>query len=108
MKAAAEVTNRDGKAGRVKFTAHTSYQPFRLKETAPVVRRAVKAVSAQGRAPEIRLASGGLDANYLVRHGIPTVTFGAGQNEPHTVDEWVDLTEFAAGCNLALELATME
>jgi tripeptide aminopeptidase len=107
-KAAAEVTNRDGKAGRVKFTAQTSYQPFRLKETAPVVRRAVTAVSAQGRAPEIRLASGGLDANYLVRHGIPTVTFGAGQNEPHTVDEWVDLTEFAAGCNLAVELATME
>jgi tripeptide aminopeptidase len=106
--AAAEVTNRDGKAGRVKFTAHTSYQPFRLKEAAPVVRRAVKAVGAQGRAPEIRLASGGLDANYLVRHGIPTVTLGAGQNEPHTVDEWVDLTEFAAGCNLAVELATME
>ena len=34
-----------------------------------------------------RVASGRLDASGMVRHGIPTVTFGAGQNEPHTVDE---------------------
>ena len=32
--------------------------------------------------------NGGLDANWMVRHGIPTVTFGAGQNEIHTVEEW--------------------
>jgi tripeptide aminopeptidase len=36
------------------------------------------------------------------------VTFGAGQNNPHTVDEYVDLDEFADGCRLALALATME
>ena len=36
-KAAAAVTNSEGKAGRVKFTTRTDYYPFRLKETAPVV-----------------------------------------------------------------------
>jgi tripeptide aminopeptidase len=41
-----------------------------------------------------------------VRHGVPTVTFGAGQNEPHTVDEWIDLAEFEAACRLAVGLAT--
>ena len=47
--------------------------------------------------PNVRSANGGLDANWMVRHGIPTVTFGAGQNEAHTIDEWIDLTEFEAG-----------
>ena len=41
--------------------------------------------------------NGGLDANWMVRHGIPTVTFGAGQNETHTVDEWINLAEFEFG-----------
>ena len=44
----------------------------------------------------------------MVKHGIPTVTFGAGQNEIHTVKEFVDLTEFESGCRLALALATLE
>jgi tripeptide aminopeptidase len=104
--AAAAVTNSEGKAGRVKFTARTDYHPFRLKETAPVVKRAVAAVKAQGNIPNVRATNGGLDANWMVRHGIPTVTLGAGQNEAHTVDEWIDLSEFESACRLAFELAT--
>jgi tripeptide aminopeptidase len=106
VKAAATVTNSAGKAGRVKFTSRTDYHPFRMKETAPVVRRAVAAVEAMGAVPDVRTANGGLDANWLVRHGVPTVTFGAGQNEAHTVDEWIDLAEFEAACRLAVGLAT--
>lgn len=105
--AAARVTNSDGKAGKVKFTAHTDYHPFRMKETLPVVKRAIEAVKATGLEPMIRAANGGLDANWMVRHGVPTVTFGAGQVDPHTVDEWVDLNEFDAACNLVVTLATM-
>lgn len=106
-KAAAGVTNSAGKAGRVKFKTRTDYHPFRMKETEPVVRRAVAAVTEQGHTPNVRAANGGLDANWMVRHGIPTVTFGAGQNEVHTVDEWIDLAEFEAACRLACKLATM-
>jgi tripeptide aminopeptidase len=105
--AAARVTNSAGKAGRIKFKARTDYFPFRMKETQPVVRRAVAAVTAEGRTPNVRVANGGLDANWMVRHAIPTVTFGAGQNEAHTTDEWIDLTEFEAACRLACTLATM-
>ena len=101
------MTNVQGQAGKVKFIAHTDYHPFRLKESLPVVQRSIAAVKAQGIAPEVRVANGGLDANWLVRHKIPTVTFGAGQNEPHTVDEWIDLKEYEAACGLALQLATM-
>jgi tripeptide aminopeptidase len=52
------------------------------------------------------VTNGGLDANWIVRHCIPTVTFGAGQNEIHTIKEWVDLDEFEQGCRLAVILAT--
>jgi tripeptide aminopeptidase len=100
------VRNTEGKCGRVKFTTRLDYHPFRMKETAPVVQRAVSVLTAQGCTPNVRAANGGLDANWMVRHGIPTVTFGAGQNENHTIDEWIDLAEFEAACRLAVALAT--
>jgi len=43
---------------------------------------------------------GGLNANW-------TVTFGAGQNEPHTIDEWIILDEYDRACALEVQLATM-
>jgi tripeptide aminopeptidase len=107
-KAAARVTDHEGKPGKVKFTARTDYHPFRLKDSSPVVKRAAAGVRAIGREPSVRTSNGGLDANWMVRHGIPTVTLGAGQNEIHTVKEWVDLAEFEAACELAVALATAE
>ena len=73
----------------------------------PVVKRAAAAIAEGGGTPNIRTTNGGLDANWMIRHGIPTVTFGAGQNEAHTVDEWIDLDEFERACALAVRLATM-
>jgi tripeptide aminopeptidase len=104
--AAAAVTDHEGEQGMAKFTSRTDYFPFRMKDNATVVQLASKAVAAIGRSPNLRVANGGLDANWMVKHGIPTVTFGAGQNDIHTVKEWVDLTEFESGCNLALAVAT--
>jgi tripeptide aminopeptidase len=104
--AADQVTDHQGRGAKVKFTSRTDYYPFRLKEDAPVVKRAVAAARALGREPVTRVTNGGLDANWMVRHGVPTVTLGAGQNEIHTVKEWVDVPEFLAGCRMAVELAT--
>jgi tripeptide aminopeptidase len=106
-RAAGRVKNSEGKAGRIKFKAHTDYHPFRIKDSLPAVKRAAAAIAAGGGAPNIRTTNGGLDANWMNRHGIPTVTFGAGQNEAHTVDEWIDLNEFERGSALAVRLATM-
>ena len=106
-KAAKKVTNAQGKSGKVKFKAETDYYPFRMKENQPVVKRAIEAVSAVGGTPAIRAANGGLDANWMVRHRVPTVTFGAGQNEVHTTDEWINLDEYDRACELAVKLATM-
>jgi tripeptide aminopeptidase len=79
-----------------------------LKDDAPVVRHAQAAAVRTGLQPSLRIGNGGLDANWLVRHGIPTITFGAGQNNIHTVEEYVDLPTFLAGCRMALALATSE
>lgn len=106
--AAAKVKDHEGRTAKVKFTSRLDYVPFRLKPDAPVIAKASVAVQSIGREPNLRVTNGGLDANWMVKHGIPTVTFGAGQNEIHTVKEYVDLTEFESGCRLALALATAD
>ena len=104
--AASRVKDHEGRSAKVKFNSRLDYVPFRMKEDSPAVRRAVEAVQAIGREPNLRITNGGLDANWMVKHGIPTVTFGAGQNEIHTVKEFVDLEEFESGCRLAIAAAT--
>jgi tripeptide aminopeptidase len=106
--AARKVKDHRGKGAKVKFTSRLDYVPFRLPDSAPVVKKAVAAAKSIKLKPAVRTTNGGLDANWMVKHGIPTVTFGAGQNEIHTVKEWVDLKEFEHGCRLALALATMD
>jgi tripeptide aminopeptidase len=106
QRAARQVCDDRGRGAQVKFQARRDYYPFRLKDTSPVVRQATAAAERAGFQPTLRVGNGGLDANWLVRHGIPTVTFGAGQNLIHTVDEFVDVPEFLRGCRMALALAT--
>jgi tripeptide aminopeptidase len=106
--AATRVKDDHGRPAKVKFSARLDYLPFRLRDDEPVVQRAMTAVRAVGREPHLRVTNGGLDANWLIRHGIPTITFGAGQNEIHTTREWVDLEEFESACRMAVELAIAE
>ena len=104
--AAAGVRNHRGLRGRVRFRSRVDYRPFRLPEGSGVVRAAREAVAALGREPELQIVDGGLDASMLNAHRIPTVTLGAGQHSPHTVDECVDVAEYLDGCRLVLDLAT--
>jgi tripeptide aminopeptidase len=104
--AAEQVKNHADKHAKVKFTAQNDYAAFQLKETAPVVKHACATLTALGLTPNPRTANGGLDANWIVKHGLPVVTFGAGQNQIHTLDEWIDLDEFDKACQVAVALAT--
>ncbi|HTU18397.1 MAG TPA: M20/M25/M40 family metallo-hydrolase [Gemmataceae bacterium] len=106
--AAEKITNDKGRKAKVKFTSRLDYHPFRLKDDAAVVRHAQAAAVRAGLQPSLRIGNGGLDANWLVRHGIPTITFGAGQNNIHTIDEYVDVPLFLKGCRMALALAASE
>jgi len=106
--AAKDVRDDRGQNARVRFLTRHDYHPFRLKPTAPVVRHALAAAKEADLKPTLRVTNGGLDADWLVRHGIPTVTFGAGQNNVHSVDEFVNVSEFVNGCRMALAVATLD
>jgi tripeptide aminopeptidase len=105
--AAARVTDHKGRRAKVKFTSRLDYYSFRLADGDPVVRHAVAAARQAGLPPALRVGNGGLDANWLVRHGVPTITFGAGQNLIHTTEEFVSVPDFLGGCRMALALATL-
>jgi tripeptide aminopeptidase len=107
-KAKGEVKDADGGMAEVTFQSRTAYPPFLMSEDDPAVLRAKKAAQSMGLEPVTMVSAGGLDANWLVKHGVPTVTFGAGQAEIHTIHEYVDIPEFAQGCRLAVAIATLE
>jgi tripeptide aminopeptidase len=107
-KARAEVKDADGNMAEVSFQTRTAYPPFLMSEDDPAVQRAKQAAQSMGLEPVTMVSAGGLDANWLVKHGVPTVTFGAGQAEIHTVNEYVVIPEFAQGCRLAVAIATLE
>jgi tripeptide aminopeptidase len=107
-KAAGEVQDAGGATAEVKFVSHAAYPPFNLPEDAPAVVYAKRAAESIGLKPSTLFSNGGLDANWFVKHGVPTVTFGAGQYEIHTVNEYINLPEFFEGCRLAVALATLD
>jgi tripeptide aminopeptidase len=100
-----QVTDDRGRCARVRFRARRDYYPYRIKENSSIVRLAQAAAQLAGWQLKLRVTDGGLDANWLVRHGIPTLTFGAGQNRIHTIREYVHIPDFLEGCRLALALA---
>lgn len=105
QRAAKKVTNSAGQCGKVTIEGRLDYESFALPANVPVVQAAKLAVEAIGAIPEINISNGGLDANWLTAHGIPTVTLGCGQNDIHTTAEWLDLTEFHRAREVALRLA---
>jgi tripeptide aminopeptidase len=107
-KAQAEVKDAGGETAGVRFDHKPAYPPFKLAEDSPAVKHAKRAAESIGLKPTTMFSNGGLDANWLDKHGLPTVTIGSGQYEIHTVKEYVDLPEFANGCRLAVALATLE
>lgn len=105
-RATKKVRDHRGRTAKVRFQSRRDYYPFRLKDDSPVVEFAQAAARRAGLKPTLRIANGGLDANWTVRQGIPTITFGAGQNEIHTIDEYVEIKDYLDGCRMALALAS--
>jgi tripeptide aminopeptidase len=104
--AARRMPGSTGAVAEVGFHSRVQYHPFRIDPEGELVCFARDRAIALGLTPELRISDGGLDANWLSRHGVPAVTFGAGQRAIHSVDEHVDLADYLAGCRLAVALAT--
>lgn len=98
-----------GKGGtaKVRFTSRAEYPSFNLDDNSPAVVHAKKAAVSLGLKPRTVFSNGGLDANWFVKYGLPTVTIGAGQYAVHTLKEYVNLAEYVDGCRLAVALATL-
>jgi tripeptide aminopeptidase len=107
-KAARELKNNKGECGSVDFTTASDYRSFRLKKSAPVVRRFLRAAPLAGRAADVEVINAGLDANILNEKGIPTVTFDAGNFHAHDLNEYVEIPRYLQACVLAVALATAE
>jgi tripeptide aminopeptidase len=105
-KAARELKNSAGRRGSINFEASLKYESFRMDLNEPSVETAKSVLESLGMAPEYRISNGGLDANWMTAHGIPTVTMGCGQQGIHTVDEKLDVTKFLQACHVGLKLAT--
>jgi tripeptide aminopeptidase len=104
--AASQITNTAGQRGKVKIDGRADYEAFRLADNDPSLLAAERAVRDVGREPLRAISNGGLDANWMTAHGIPTVTLGCGQMNIHTTSERLDLDAFEAACQIALRLAT--
>jgi tripeptide aminopeptidase len=104
--AAAAVKNVAGATGKARVEGRVDYESFRLAADEPCVIELERAMRALGRQPERVVSNGGLDANWLTAHGVPTVTLGCGQLRQHMTSEALDVEDFYLACRIALRLAT--
>jgi tripeptide aminopeptidase len=105
-RAATAVRSVDDTCGRVRFDGQLDYESFRLSRDEPCVAAAAAAIEAEHLTAEFAVTNGGLDANWLTAHGIPTATLGCGQQNIHTAREQLDIAEFQRARRIALRLAT--
>lgn len=108
QRAARTVKNVKGRCAKVRFDGGVDYEAYLLDSRHPAVTLVEQAVRDCGANPEHAVTNGGLDANWLVAHGIPTVSLGCGQKNQHTVEESLDLKDFLLACQVALRLATVQ
>jgi tripeptide aminopeptidase len=103
--AVGEVRNVNGKKGKVRIASQLDYESFLLSPDAECITVAEEAVQSVGRQPLRAVANGGVDANWITAHGIPTVSLGCGQRNQHMVTENLNLAEFHDACRIAVRIA---
>lgn len=107
QKAAKSVLSSEGLHGQVNFSSGPTYEPFDLSPDTPAIIEAQKAAQRCGFETSCVTNNGGMDANWIVAHGIPAVTIGVGQQNAHTPEERLNLPQFYQACQIATTLATM-
>lgn len=107
-RAAQSLRNTHGDCGSVEFHSNVDYDSFKLGEDDAGVAAARRAVQQAGRQPILNISGGGVDANWLYKHGIPAVTLGCGQRNVHTTSETLDVADYLTACEIALWLTRAE
>ncbi|MEM6779501.1 MAG: M20/M25/M40 family metallo-hydrolase [Planctomycetota bacterium] len=106
LSASEQVTDTMGRCGGIQWSSHVDYEAFALPDQHPSVQAAQAALMEMGYHPQCKVADGGLDANWLFKHGIEAVTLGCGQAAIHTVDETLRIDHFLDACSLATSFVT--
>ena len=101
-----QVRNVMGQHGRIEIHSNLDYESFQLRRKEPCIDIAERAIKSVGLQPIRSVCNGGIDANWMVARGIPTVTIGCGQIQQHTVSESLNIARFQDACRIALRLAT--
>ncbi|WP_235990012.1 M20/M25/M40 family metallo-hydrolase [Bremerella alba] len=104
--AAKEVPNHSNHTATVEFDGDLNYEPFVIPAETPSVQAASDVLNRLGMHPIHAIANGGLDANWLYRHGIPVVSLGCGQHNQHMTSEMLDVDQFYTACEVALQIAS--
>lgn len=102
--AAAQIVSSAGTAVKAEVQRRVDYESFRLDQESLPVLIASAAIAEAGGTAVLSVTDGGVDANWLVKHGIPTVTLGCGQRHVHTKQETLDIPDFLRGCEIARSL----
>src|SRR5262249_15273982 len=92
--AARQVRSASGVRGKATIEGRLDYESFRLDDDESCVTVAETALISEGLEPKRGISNGGLDANWMHIHGIPTVTMGCGQMNAHTTSERLDIAAF--------------
>lgn len=99
--AAAQVVSNTGLTVVARVQRRVDYESFRLDQNSPIVEMTGRAIRELEMQPESGVTNGGVDANWLVKHGIPTLTIGCGQRNVHTKNEQLDIADYLAACEIA-------
>ena len=97
--------NIDNETAKINFKKNLDYYPFLIDKNSDVVKISQQISKSEKFSGKVVKSNGGLDANWLVRKNIPTITFGNGHYKPHSIDEYVLIDEFYDACKYAISLA---
>ncbi|MFN3149538.1 M20/M25/M40 family metallo-hydrolase [Bremerella sp.] len=106
LQATSQVQNISNHMAKVEFDGDLNYEPFAMSPETPSVQVASDVLNELGMSPFHAIANGGLDANWLYRHGIPAVSLGCGQHNQHMTSEMLDIDQFHTACEVALQIAS--
>lgn len=86
------------------------YPGYKFSKEDLITQKAMKAIKAIGRQPQLKSSGGGSDANVISGYGIPTVNLAIGYEEIHTTNERMPIEELfkAAELVVALSQAVLE
>ena len=98
-----ERTAKEFGAG-VKTGVQPEYSAYDMAPDSAVVRHAVDAAQSIGLEPVLKSSGGGSDANVFNAAGLPVVPLGAAMQNPHSTDEFVNVTELADVARFTLAL----